>query len=227
MRELSLGPSDDVESPLAPDPSADGSEAPPRPLPSPLREQLLPLLLGVPLLTLLTGVAFPLVLTALARPVFPHQAKGSLIEREGTIVGSELIGQNFTGPGYFHPRPSAPGPGYDGTASGGSSFGPSHPKLHDDVRQFAEDYRHLNELPPDTAIPVDAVTRSGSGLDPHISPANAALQVPRIARARNLSEEDVRHLVAEHTDGRQFGILGAPRVTVLTLNLALDRPISR
>ncbi len=117
--------------------------------------------------------------------------------------------------------------GYDGTASGGTSFGPANPKLREDARQLAEDYRRLNDLPPETVIPVDAVTRSGSGLDPHISPANAALQVPRVARARKLSEEEVRRLVAEHTDGRQFGILGAPRVNVLTLNLALDRLTSR
>jgi K+-transporting ATPase ATPase C chain len=196
------------------------------PLPRPpvgLREQLRPGLLSVPLLTLLTGAAFPLVLAALARPLFPHQADGSLIDCNGTVVGSELIGQYFSAPGYFQPRPSAAGDGYDPTASGGTNLGPANPKLHDDVRQRADDYRRRNRPPPDTPIPIDAVTCSGSGLDPHISPANAALQVPRVARERCLDEGAVRRLVAEHTSGCQLGFLGEPRVAVLPLNLALDR----
>jgi len=188
---------------------------------SELRGQLRPLLVGLPLLTLLTGVAFPAVLAALAWPLFPRQAGGSLAERDGVVVGSELIGQDFTAPGYFRPRPSAAG--YDATASNGSNLGPAHPKLRDDVRQRLADYRAENGLAPDAVVPVDAVTASGSGLDPHISPANAALQVKRVAAARGLDEADVRRLVAEHTSGRQFGFLGEPRVSVLTLNLALDR----
>ena len=201
-------------------------------------EQLRPALLSVLLLTLLTGVVFPLVLAALACPLFPRQAGGSLIVRDG-IVGSELICQDFTGPGYFHPRPSAAGRGYDAAASGGTNLGPANPKLRDGtkddpatpgvdesfagVRELAEGYRARNGLAPDAAVPVDAVTRSGSGLDPHISPANAVLQIPRVARARRMSEESVHRLVAEYTRGRQFGILGEPRVAVLPLNLALDR----
>jgi potassium-transporting ATPase KdpC subunit len=206
-----------------------------------IRGQLRPALLSVPLLTLMTGVVFPLALTALAWPLFPRQAGGSLIMHD-QVVGSELIGQDFTGPGYFHPRPSAAGRGYDGTASGGTNLGPANPKLLDGVkddpatpdvdesfigmRELAEEYRTRNGLAPDAAVPVDAVTRSGSGLDPHISPDNAALQVPRVARSRQLSVEAVRHLVAEHTSGRQFGILGEPRVTVLLLNQALDQAAS-
>jgi len=201
-------------------------------------EQLRPALLSVPLLTLLTGVVFPLALAAVARPLFPRQAGGSLVVRDG-IVGSELIGQDFTGPGYFHPRPSAAGRGYDAAASGGTNLGPANPKLRDGnsddpatpgveesfagVRELAQGYRTRNGLAPGAAVPVDAVTRSGSGLDPHISPANAVVQVPRVARARRLSEKAVRRLVAEHTLGRQFGILGEPRVAVLPLNLALDQ----
>jgi K+-transporting ATPase ATPase C chain len=189
-------------------------------------------------LTLLTGVVFPLALAALACPLFPRQAGGSLLVRD-KVVGSELIGQDFTGEGYFHPRPSAAGRGYDAAASGGTNLAPTNPKLRDGteddpatpgadesfagVRELTEGYRARNGLPPDVAVPIDAVTRSGSGLDPHISPTNAALQVPRVARARRLSEEAVRRLVAEHTRGRQFGILGEPRVAVLPLNLALDR----
>jgi K+-transporting ATPase ATPase C chain len=174
-------------------------------------------------LTLLTGVAFPLVLAVLARPLFIHQARGSLVEHNGALVGSELIGQTFSAPGYFHGRPSAAGDGYDATASGGSNLGPTNPKLRDSVRELADAYRRANGLPPDTAVPIDAVTRSGSGLDPHISPANAALQVPRVARERHLTEEQVRRLVDEHTQHRQLDFLGEPRVNVLTLNLALDR----
>lgn len=194
---------------------------PPAPLAS-FSEQIRPLLLSVPLLALLSGVAFPLALALPARLLFPRQAGGSLVFRDGIVVGSALIGQANTRPDYFHPRPSAAGSGYDATASGGTNLGPASPKLRDDVRRMAEEYRRRNGLSPGTPIPIDAVTRSGSGLDPHISPANAALQVDRVARARKMSVEAVRRLVAAHTYGRQFGLLGAPRVAVLELNLALD-----
>jgi K+-transporting ATPase ATPase C chain len=196
-----------------------------------LREQWFPLLIGVPLLTALTGLAFPLVLGGLARAFFPHQADGSLLEREGALVGAGLIGQDFREAWYFHPRPSAAGDGYDPLSSGGTNLGPNNPKLRDGtpdgsfegVRQLADAYRRINGVSQDVAVPIDAVTRSGSGLDPHISPANAELQIPRIARDRGMSENDLRALVAEHTTGRQFGLLGEPRVAVLSLNLALDR----
>jgi K+-transporting ATPase ATPase C chain len=173
-------------------------------------------------LTLLTGVVFPLVLAVFAQLFFPFQSEGSLVKQGGTVLGSDLIGQNFAAPGYFHPRPSAAGGGYETTASGGTNLGPTNPKLREDVRQSVDDYRRQNDLPLDVAVPIDAVTHSGSGLDPHISPANAALQVLRIARERGLSEEQVRHLVTEHTQRRQFGFLGEPRVSVLALNIALD-----
>jgi potassium-transporting ATPase KdpC subunit len=205
---------------------------------STIRGQLRPVLLSVPLLTLMTGVVYPLALAALACPLFPRQAGGSLIVHD-QVAGSELIGQEFTGPGYFYSRPSAAGRGYDATASGGTNLGPANLKLIDGakddpatpgvdesflgIRKLAEEYRARNGLDRDAAVPVDAVTRSGSGLDPHISPENAAAQVPRVAFARGLSEEAVRRLVGEHTKGRQLGILGAPRVTVLLLNQALDR----
>ena len=188
-----------------------------------LLEQVRPLLLGVFLLTLLTGVAFPLLLAGLCWPLFPYQGGGSLIERHGTVIGSELVGQKFTGPGYFHPRPSAAGQGYDGLASGGTNLSPTNPKLRDVVRQSASAYRSVNGLSPGTVIPIDAVTSSGSGLDPHISPANAALQVPRVARQRGLSQEEVNRLVVANTRGRQLGVLGEPCVEVLPLNLALDQ----
>lgn len=204
-----------------------------------LREQLWPALTSVLLLTLLAGGIFPLVLFVLARPLFPSQSGGSLLTREGVTVGSELIGQDFTDPGYFHPRPSAAGAGYDGTSSGGTNLGPANPKLKDGAmgdpktvnvdesfagtRQLTEEYRKHNGLAPDAAVPIDAVTRSGSGLDPHISPANAALQLPRVSRARGLSAEVIRSLVIRHTRGRQLGFLGEPRVAVLPLNLELDR----
>jgi K+-transporting ATPase ATPase C chain len=201
-------------------------------------EQLRPALLSVLLLTLFSGVIFPLALAALAWLLFPFQAGGSLIVGD-EVVGSELIGQDFTGPRYVHPRPSAAGRGYDAAASGGTNLGPENPKLRngakDDpatrdvdesfagVRELAQAYRTRNGLESDAAVPVDAVTRSGSGLDPHISPANAELQVARVARARGVGEESVRRLVAQHTRGRQLGILGNPRVSVLMLNLALDQ----
>jgi K+-transporting ATPase ATPase C chain len=224
----------------ADEPERQGQEELPSPtLLAQLGEHLRPALLSVLLLTLLTGVVFPLALAVPARVAFRSHADGSLISRDGVVVGSELIGQNFSGPAYFRPRPSAAGDGYDATQSGGTNLGPANPKLRDGargdsatpgaeqpfagVRELAEEYRRRNGLPRDAVIPIDAVTRSGSGLDPHISPANAALQVARVARERGVGEEVVRRLVAEHTHGRQFGFLGEPRVDVLALNLALDR----
>jgi K+-transporting ATPase ATPase C chain len=180
-------------------------------------------MVGMISLTLLTGCVFPLVLFALGRWFFADQAAGSLVTRKGVVIGSRLIGQEFTRPEYFHPRPSAAGTGYDGTSSGGTNLGPSHRKLIEGVRQLAEDYRRQNGLAPDATVPIDAVTRSGSGLDPHISPQNAALQVPRVARARGVSEDAVRRLLAGHTHGRVLGFMGSPRVSVLDLNLDLDR----
>jgi len=200
---------------------------------STLRAQFRPAILGTLILTLLTGCAFPLLLFVLGRVLFPHQADGSLIARAGQVVGSELVGQQFTRPKYFQGRPSAAGNGYDATSSGGTNLGPSNPKLINGapnfpgIRQLAEDYRRRNGLAPDADVPVDAVTRSGSGLDPEISPANAALQIPRVARARGLSEETVRSLVAKNTSGRQLGFLGNSRVSVLELNLALDQITAR
>jgi len=188
-----------------------------------LREQLRPSVVSVISLTLLTGCIFPLVLFALGRLLYPGQADGSLVIRNGVVIGSELIGQNFTRPEYFHPRPSAAGTGYDGTSSGGSNLGPTNHKLIEDARHLADDYRSANGLAPNAMVPIDAVTRSGSGLDPHISPSNAALQVKRVARARGLGEDTVRKLVADLTIGPQLGFMGSPRVSVLDLNLALDR----
>jgi potassium-transporting ATPase KdpC subunit len=202
--------------------------------------QLKPAILSVLVLTVLTGFLYPAVITTLAQTIFHHQANGSLLERNGRIVGSQLIGQGFSAPGYFHPRPSAAGAGYDASASSGTNLGPTSEKLingihrkpasgeddpgsFDGVRNLAAAYRSENGLTQNAPVPVDAVTRSASGLDPHISPANAALQVARVAAARGIPEETVRRLVRDNTQGRQFGILGEPRVNVLELNLALDR----
>ena len=183
-------------------------------------------ILGVILLTLLTGCVFPLGLFAIGHVLFRDAADGSLLTRNGVVVGSRVIGQDFNRPEYFHGRPSAAGSGYDGLSSGGTNLGPLNRKLIEDVRGLAEEYRRINQLPVDAMVPIDAVTRSGSGLDPHISPANAALQVPRVARARGLSEDAVRHFVTVHTQARQWGFMGSPRVSVLDLNLALDQEVA-
>lgn len=175
------------------------------------------------LLTILTGLLYPLVVTGLAKVMFPRQAEGSLIHANGKVIGSELIGQRFTKPEYFHGRPSAAGSdGYDGLSSGGSNYGPTNQKLIDRVRGDVATFRVEN--PTFTgAIPADIVTASGSGLDPHISPAAADAQASRVSNARHVPLDTVRSLIAAHTEDRQFGVLGEPRVNVLLLNLALDR----
>lgn len=170
--------------------------------------------------TVLLGIVYPLVVTGLAQILFPRQANGGMVQVGNKVVGSRWIGQPFTSPGYFHSRPSAAGPaGYDATASGGSNLGPTNQAL---ITRVDADARRLQAENPNTPIPVDLVTASGSGLDPHISPVAAEFQIPRIARERGMKEEDVRALVKNHAEGRQFGFLGEPRVNVLELNLELD-----
>lgn len=174
-------------------------------------------------LTIVTGVVYPLVMTVVAQVVFPHQANGSLIERDGKVVGSALIGQQFDGPRYFWSRPSATGPTpYNAAASTGSNLGPTNPAQLDAVRGRV-DGLHKASADQTGSIPIDLVTASGSGLDPEISPAAAEYQVARVAKARGVSVEAVRGLVAQHTAGRQLGVLGEPRVNVLELNLAMDK----
>jgi K+-transporting ATPase ATPase C chain len=175
-------------------------------------------------LTVLLGVVYPLVMTGIAQVLFPSQANGSLVrDSSGNVVGSALLAQAFAQPQYFHPRPSAAGAnGFDATASGGSNLGPTNQKLIDTVQSNADAYRQENNLAPDAQVPVDAVTASASGLDPDISPANALLQVPRVAAARGMSEDQVRNLVNQSTEGRTLFVLGEPRVNVLKLNMALD-----
>ena len=170
--------------------------------------------------TVLFGLVYPLVVTALAQLIFPHKANGQLIVKNGTVVGSSIIGQGFSGPAYFHSRLSAAGSGYDAANSGGSNFGPTNQKLLDRVKR---DVATAQAESPGTPIPIDLVTTSASGFDPHITPAAAEFQLARIARVRGIRIEQLRALVAKHTEGRQFGMLGEPRVNVLELNLDLDR----
>jgi len=178
------------------------------------------------LAVLLCGI-YPLAVWLLAQGLFPAKANGSLMMRNGKILGSSLISQGFTAPKYFHPRPSAAGQGYDATRSGGSNLGPTSKKLVETVRQRVDEYRSENNLSPDAMVPADAVTASASGLDPHISLKNALLQAARVAKARGLSEDIVLKHINLHTKGRDLGILGEPRVNVLMLNLALDgTPVS-
>jgi potassium-transporting ATPase KdpC subunit len=196
-----------------------------------LRE-IRPAILILLLLTAITGLAYPLAMTAIAGAIFPKQAQGSLIEKDGKVIGSTLIGQVFTEDKYFHGRPSAttgPDPQdstkttsvpYNASNSGGSNLGPTNKALIDRVK---EDVNKTKAENPAASVPVDLVTTSGSGLDPHISPESALFQVPRVAKARNMSEDQIKHLVQEHTEGRLAGILGEPRVNVLALNLALDK----
>jgi K+-transporting ATPase ATPase C chain len=170
--------------------------------------------------TVMTGIAYPMAVTGLAQTFFGSRADGSLVAVDGQVVGSELIGQQFTAPGYFHPRPSASD--YDGAASGGSNLGPTNPAFLDAVDSRARAFREANGLPVDELVPADGVTASGSGLDPHITPANALLQAGRVARERDLSLEEVRRLITDNTEPRGLGFLGEPAVNVLMLNLALD-----
>ena len=186
-----------------------------------LKKQIYPAIAMTVVLTVLLGIVYPLVVTGLAQVLFKDKANGSLIEKDGKVIGSRLIGQPFSGPGYFHSRPSAAGTGYDATASGGTNLGPTSQKLFETNVKPAADA--LKEENPNAPIPVDLVTASCSGLDPHITPAAAEFQVPRIARERGMKDDEVRRLVREHSEGRQFGLLGEPRVNVLELNLALDR----
>lgn len=188
-----------------------------------MRRQLLPALRLLAVLTVVLGVLYPLAITGVGQALFSHQADGSIVTVDGEAVGSSLVGQVFTGDEYFESRPSAAGDGYDATASAASNLGPNNPDLLATVEERAVAYRERNGLAADAEVPVDAVTASGSGLDPHISVANARLQAERVAEARGLPVDDVLALVDEHTDGRTLGFLGEEGVNVLELNLALDR----
>lgn len=170
--------------------------------------------------SLLTGLIYPLVMTGIVQIAMPEQSNGSLIVVDGKVIGSELIGQNFSSPGYFHGRPSAVG--YSANGSGASNFGPTSSKLMDQVHQRIEQVRSENNLPPNASVPADLVLASGSGLDPHISVDGAMLQVPRIAKVWGLQEPEVKALIYQYVESAQFGVLGQDRVNVLRLNLALD-----
>ena len=184
-----------------------------------LRENLRIALLMTAVTTIILGLAYPLAITGLAQALFTDQADGQLLRQDGRLIGSRLIGQPFSGPGYFHPRPSAAGNGYDATASSGSNLGPTNRAL---VNRVAEDVARLQAENPGQPVPIDLVTASASGLDPDISPAAAEFQIPRVAQARGITQNQLRALVRRHTASREWGILGGPRVNVLELNLALD-----
>ncbi len=192
-----------------------------------MKQILLPALLFTLVITVITGLIYPLVVTGIAQAVFPHQANGSLIVSNGKIVGSALIGQKFTRPEYFHGRPSAAGDGYDAANSGATNLGPTNQALVNRVRDDIKKFRQEN--PTYTGpIPADLLTTSGSGLDPHISPASAYAQIDRVAKARGVSPDVIRQAVNRHVEGRQFGLFGEPRVNVLALNLDLDKtPVIR
>jgi len=183
--------------------------------------QMLPGLRMTLVMTVLTGLIYPGIVTGLCQMLFPKQANGSLEYKDGRVIGSTLIGQNFTKPEYFQPRPSGAGNGYDATASGGSNLGPTNQKLIDRVKASAGKFRQDNPSFTGT-IPADLLTTSGSGLDPHLSPESADAQAERVAKARGASPQDIRALVAQFTEGRDLGFLGEPRVNVLRLNEALD-----
>jgi K+-transporting ATPase ATPase C chain len=189
--------------------------------------QLRPALVSLLALSIVTGLAYPALVTAVAQLVFPHQANGSLILKDGKAMGSALVGQPFDDPRYFWPRPSATAPfPYNAGASSGSNLGPTNPALHEAVKARIDRFRAAD--PGNTTpVPVDLVTASGSGLDPHISPAAALYQVGRVARARSMDEGALRRLVEQHVEGRQLGFLGEPRVNVLRLDLALDAALPR
>jgi K+-transporting ATPase ATPase C chain len=184
-----------------------------------MKKNLITAVLMTLVTTVLFGLLFPLVITGLAQGLFPSKANGQLLTRNGKVVGSRLIGQSFTSPGYFHSRPSSAGTGYDAGNSSGSNLGPTNQSL---IARVQGDADRLQVENPGAAIPIDLLTTSGSGLDPHISPEAAEFQVPRIANERGLKEDVVREAVRQHTQARQFGFLGEPRVNVLELNLALD-----
>lgn len=184
-----------------------------------MKRNLITALLMTLVTTILLGLIYPLMITGLSKAFFQDKANGQLVSKNGVVVGSRIIAQPFIGAAYFHPRPSAAGTGYDPTNSGESNYGPTNQKLVDRVKG---DVASLQAENPGKPVPVDLVTASGSGLDPHISPAAADFQVSRVAKARGMSENEVVSLMGEHTEGRQFGFLGEPRVNVLELNLALD-----
>jgi potassium-transporting ATPase KdpC subunit len=188
-----------------------------------MRRQLFPALIMTIALTILTGLAYPLVVTGVAQGVFNSRANGSLVKVNGKVVGSSLLGQNFTHSNYFQPRPSAAGDGYDGLSSSASNLGPSNEDLLATIKERAGAYRQLNGMDANALVPVDAVTASASGLDPHISIANARLQAPRVARVRSLPLDTVLAAIGRHTANRQWGFLGERAVNVLELNIDLDR----
>jgi potassium-transporting ATPase KdpC subunit len=187
-----------------------------------VRRQLIPAIVAFLAFTALVGLLYPLAITGIAQVAFSFQADGSLVKQDGKVVGSSLIGQSFSGPQYFHPRPSSAGDGYDAMSSSASNLGPSNPELLQEVRKRLRLYRAENGLPPSQEVPADAVTGSGSGLDPMISPENARLQAQRVADARGMTLDQVMALVRAKTTGRSLGFLGEPGVNVLELNLALD-----